>query len=272
MGEFAKKLYQKWWIWPLPLIILQIIQCFIIRDCHNTGGEVSEHILQVVNGRSAISVISKILYAGNVIIWITYIVKRLNKAVEWHLLMMAAATALCIWNILGIGIWWMFNSDLVDDFGKQHNIPENVEYNEPLPSHYSDRVDENGNSLAVDLSDFINPDDSSTWLQIKNGLQGGIYHYSLFIPEAFDDGEIWLECYEVTENAQLSSKSIRESTLRKVTKEDKEKTTEPMRFSIYEGNWGEFYLARFEVWYMDYATKTKRKLTEKIYKVEGWMR
>ena len=105
MGEIAKKLYQKWWIWPLPLIILQIIQCFIIRDCHNTGGEVSEHILQVVNGRSAISVISKILYAGNVIIWITYIVKRLNKAVEWHLLMMAAATALCIWNILGIGIF-----------------------------------------------------------------------------------------------------------------------------------------------------------------------
>lgn len=272
MGEFAKKLYQKWWIWPLLLITLQIIQAFVIRDCYDVGSDVPVNVLKVVNGNGIINILSLILLIANVVLWVYYIIRRQGKAIIGHFLLMGVAAAICLFNFLSIGIWWMFNADLVDDFGKQHTIPENVEYNEPLPSHYSDRVDENGNSLAVDLSDFINPDDSSTWLQVKNGLQGGIYHYSLYIPQAFDDGEIWLECYEVTENAQLSSKSIRESTLRKVTKEDNGKITEPMRFSIYEGNWGEYYLARFEVWYMDYATHTKRKLTEKIYKVEGWMR
>lgn len=65
---------------------------------------------------------------------------------------------------------------------------------------------------------------------------------------------------------------IRKSTVRKITAEDQGKYTEPKEFTIYEGVWDEFYLARFEVWYIDYATHTKRKLTEKTYKVDGWMR
>ena len=99
-----------------------------------------------------------------------------------------------------------------------------------------------------------------------------MYNYSFYIPQEFDDGEIWLECYEVTDNVQLSKTRITDRTVQKITPEDMGRITEPREFSIYEGVWGEYYLARFEVWYIDYATRTKRKLTEKIYKVEGWMR
>jgi hypothetical protein len=171
---------------------------------------------------------------------------------------MVVALAICLWNIFSIGVWWMFAGDLVDDFGRKHPIPENVEYNEPLTSAYTERGDESGNS--------------DTWLQIKNGGQGGIYQYTFYVPQDIENGEIWLECYEITENIQLSSKSIRERTLQKITQDDKGKITSPKEFSIYEGVWGEFYLARIEVWFQDSATHTKQKLSEKVYKVEGWMR
>ena len=251
-----KDVILKWWIWPIPLIILQIIQLFLVRKTFDTGVNVSDDILKIVNFQDNITKISIILLIANVCLWIYYIIKKQGKAILGHLAMMGGALALCFWNFIGIGVWWMFNSDLVDDFGKKHTIPENVEYCEPLTSFKSERVDE----------------DSTSWLQVKKGGQGGIYQYCYNIPEGIDDGEIWLECYEVTDNIQLSKQRIMESTVQKITGEDKGKVTEPKEFSIYEGIWGEYYLARFEVWYIDYATRTKRKLTEKIYKVEGWMR
>lgn len=247
-----KQLVLKWWIWPLPLIVLQIIQIFLIKKAFDTGTAVSDDVLKIVNFQDIITIISIILLIANVGLWIYYIIKKQGKAICGHLVMMGVALAICIWNLIGLGIWWMFNSDLVDNFGKEHPIPENVDYCEPLSS--------------------FNPDDSTTCLQVCKGFQGGIYNYSFYISQEFDEGEIWLECYEVTDNVQLSKTRITDSTVQKITSEDKGKYTEPKEFTIYEGVWGEYYLARFEVWYIDYKTRTKRKLTEKIYKVDGWMR
>lgn len=44
------------------------------------------------------------------------------------------------------------------------------------------------------------------------------------------------------------------------------------RFTIYEGDWGDYYAARIEVWHKDAATGEETKLCEKTYRVEGWMR
>lgn len=267
-----KQLILKWWIWPLPLLILQVIQLFLVRRTLHTSAGISDCMLKIINFQDAITKISIILLLANVGLWVYYLIKKQGKAILWHLAMMGGTLALFLWNFIGIGVWWMFNSDLVDNFGKEHPIPQNVDYCEPLPSFRSERVDEFGNTLKTDISDLFNPDDSSTWLQVCQGFQGGMYKYSFYISQEFDDGEIWLECYEATDNIQLSKKRITDSTVQKITPEDKGKITEPREFSIYEGVWGDFYLARFEVWYIDYATRTKRKLTEKIYKVEGWMR
>jgi len=272
MGEFIKKLYLKWWIWPLPLIVLQIIQIFLIRKSFDASMVISDGIPKIVNFQDVITKISIILLILNVCLWFYYIIRKHRKAILGHLAMMGVASFLSFGNIIGIGVWWMFNSDLVDDFGKNHPIPENVDYCEPLSSFKSDRVDEYGNRMTADISFLFNPDDSTTWLQVSKGFQGGMYNYSFYISQEFDEGEIWLECYEVTDNIQLSKKRITESTVRKITAEDQGKYTEPKEFTIYEGVWDEFYLARFEVWYIDYKTRTKRKLTEKTYKVDGWMR
>lgn len=279
MSNFVKKLFFKWWIWPLPLIALQVIQSFLIRksfvvvfDGIKSFVVVSDGIPGFLNFQDNITKISIILLIANVCLWIYYIIRRQRKAILGHLAMMGVASFLFFGNIIGIGVWWMFNSDLVDDFGKNHPIPENVDYCEPLSSFKSDRVDEYGNRMTADISFLFNPDDSTTWLQVSKGFQGGMYNYSFYISQEFDEGEIWLECYEVTDNIQLSKKRITESTVRKITAEDQGKYTEPKEFTIYEGVWDEFYLARFEVWYIDYKTRTKRKLTEKTYKVDGWMR
>jgi hypothetical protein len=43
-------------------------------------------------------------------------------------------------------------------------------------------------------------------------------------------------------------------------------------FTIYEGDWGKPYAARFEVWFKPDSGKTERKLAERIFKIEGWQR
>ena len=43
-------------------------------------------------------------------------------------------------------------------------------------------------------------------------------------------------------------------------------------FTIYEGDWGKPYAARFEVWFRPDMAKTERKLAERIFKIEGWQR
>lgn len=276
MGNYAKNLYLKWWIWPLLLIVVQIIQFILFKHYMKIefdNSQAQAHLIKMASLKDAISIITIVLYIFNIGLWISYIITKHGSAIAGHLILMGVASIISISNIFLIGFWAAFNDRLFDDFGKQHSIPENIEYNEPLNGWIN--IMENDSVIRTDKvnpEDYVIPDDISTWLQVKNGGQGGIYQYTYYIPEGIDDGEIWLECYEVTDNTQLSSETVKERTLQKVTAQDSQTFTAPKEFVIYEGNWGEFYLARFEVWYIDYATRTKRKLAEKIYKVEGWMR
>ena len=43
-------------------------------------------------------------------------------------------------------------------------------------------------------------------------------------------------------------------------------------FTIYEGDWGKPYAARFEVWFVPASGGQEKKLVEKNFKIEGWMR
>ena len=47
---------------------------------------------------------------------------------------------------------------------------------------------------------------------------------------------------------------------------------EKQEFVIYEGDWGDYYAVRVEVWRKDSATRKEHKLMEKVYRMEGWMR
>ena len=176
--------------------------------------------------------------------------------------------------------WWQFITSLIvspiaflclfafqiicswsapDGFGLKYKIPEGLEYNVPY----------NTWSSPLTFVDKKNPD---TYLQVKDGFQGGIYNYDFYYGP-LPAGKIYLKCFEATNNIPLSESRIYKSSMKtiKPTKSF-QRLVADKRFTIYEGDWGDYYAARIEVWFEDAATKKERKLTEKIYRVEGWSR
>ena len=144
-------------------------------------------------------------------------------------------------------------------FGKNHPIPDGLEYD--IPKTESDSAAPNVESLQ-----------ETDYLQLWNGLQGGIYKYSFYYP-ALPDGEVYLRCFEVTENIELSASRLKEaSTALVINHKEFGPIVERQQFVIYEGDWDDYYAARIEVWFKDGSTKEETKLMEKIYQVEGWMR
>ena len=111
-----------------------------------------------------------------------------------------------------------------------------------------------------------------SYLQLWNGFQGGLYNYSLYYP-ALPDGEVFLRCFEATENIELSASRLREAS----TVEVKDHAgfgwvAQKQMFTIYEGDWEDYYAARIEVWHKNGSSGEETKLLEKTYRVEGWMR
>ncbi len=89
-----------------------------------------------------------------------------------------------------------------------------------------------------------------------------------------EPGAVYLKAFEITTGTPLSVERL----------EDKSKTrmawsTQPSDlfgakagFTIYEGDRGKPYAARFEVWFKPDSGNTERKLAERVYKIEGWQR
>lgn len=146
------------------------------------------------------------------------------------------------------------------DFGKRHAIPAGLEYNEPM---------ELRDSVLAAPADSL---DIDNFLQIYNDFQGGIYLYD-FHYTALPAGEIFLRCYEATENIALTKERIEDVS--RVRIEGTTRFTQLVNqtgFTIYEGVWGDYYAARIEVWHRNAATGKETKLMEKIYRIEGWQR
>lgn len=169
----------------------------------------------------------------------------------------------------------MFFNSLPDDFGKEHPIPEGLEYNMPLGciTEEGDTVDSGESEFLgwVKVQPVIDSTDTASWLQIWHGMQGGIYEYSLFWP-ALEDGEVYLRCFEVTQNVELSAKQIKRRTARQVSgHQEFGQIVDQQDFTIYEGDWEEHYAVRVEVWHKPIHGKP-HKLMQKVYRMEGWMR
>ena len=144
-----------------------------------------------------------------------------------------------------------------DKFGKNHPIPNGLEFSLPL------------DSLATQAIDTLG---SNTWLVLRNDIQGGIYNYDFYYTP-LPAGEIFLRCFEATENIPLSEKEIEERSKVQIDSTASfSQLVNKQQFSIYEGEWEDYYAARVEVWFRDTETKQEKKLLEKVYRVEGWTR
>lgn len=144
-----------------------------------------------------------------------------------------------------------------DFFGQSHTVPEGVKYNIPL---------EQGKPSNSAINEIT----------LYNGIQPGIYYYSVQVTN-LPAGSIYLKAYEVTENTPLSADRLPGRSAIKIEKPIADTPVilslpAQRDFTIYEGDWGDPYLARFELWFKPDAGGKEKKLSEKIYKIEGWMR
>jgi hypothetical protein len=109
--------------------------------------------------------------------------------------------------------------------------------------------------------------------ELCKGSQPGIYDSEILLNPG-EPGMIYLKAFEVTRGTALSERKLKESTSEWVGWSDlpHEMFFATNNFTIYEGDWDQFYAARFEVWFVPYARGPERKLLEKVYKIEGWQR
>ncbi|MCB9626949.1 MAG: hypothetical protein H6725_06230 [Sandaracinaceae bacterium] len=106
---------------------------------------------------------------------------------------------------------------------------------------------------------------------LRNGMQGGIYELEAWVNPG-ELGTLEVRAFEFTTNTPLSPERIADRSRVRV-QGTADGPLQPARaeFTIYEGNWNHYYAARIELWFTPDGGEP-RKLLERVYRVEGWMR
>jgi len=101
--------------------------------------------------------------------------------------------------------------------------------------------------------------------------QPGKYEYDFWTGK-IEKGIIYLKAFEITQDERLSSDELKQASTIYISNQTDSiiRFGSKNNFTIYEGDWGKFYAARFEVWFKPTAGD-ERKLYQKNFKVEGWM-
>lgn len=109
--------------------------------------------------------------------------------------------------------------------------------------------------------------------RLLTGMQPGIYGVAYSLNPG-EPGLVYLKAFEVTKGTPLSVDSLEAASKTRMTwsTEPSERFGAKAGFTIYEGDWGKPYAARFEVWFKPDSGQAKRKLAERIFKIEGWQR
>ena len=108
---------------------------------------------------------------------------------------------------------------------------------------------------------------------LKDAGQGGIYAVRV-LANPGEPGLVYLKAFEVTKGTPLSETRLPDrSSLRLGWSDDPgELFSGTTEITIYEGNWEQYYAARFELWFRPDSAAPERKLAEKVYRIQGWMR
>ncbi|WP_035337294.1 hypothetical protein [Dokdonia sp. PRO95] len=247
MNTFIKKyIIEKWWVPPLTFIASVIIFFATI------GIDVFPPKLFLIFGVA-------VLFLGGVIQIFNNrrLVGFLNVGLSVLILSFIAILVFSFNSLYGP----------TDLFANDLELPDNVLLEKPL----NDRFD---NSPAL-----INHENNGEILthninfQLYNSYQPGLYEYDLWI-QSDQSGTVFLKVYEITQEILLSSSSVmNESSIRIENTQGKiKKYSFKDDFTIYEGDWGQPYGARFEVWFIPDDKNGEEKLVQKNYIIEGWMR
>jgi hypothetical protein len=110
-------------------------------------------------------------------------------------------------------------------------------------------------------------------INLYNGFQPGIYDTESWVNPG-EPGTVYLRAYEVTRKTRLSEGRLYESSNERVgwSENPEELFLYNTHITIYEGDWGQPYAARFELWFKPESGAAERKLIERNFKIEGWQR
>lgn len=110
-------------------------------------------------------------------------------------------------------------------------------------------------------------------LFLVKGLQGGIYFIYAYLNPG-EPGRVYAKAFEATQNTPLSPDRMagRSTEYTGWSSDSEEKFFYNTQVTVYEGDWGNFYPARFELWFSPSSGGPERKLIEKTFKIEGWQR
>ena len=147
-----------------------------------------------------------------------------------------------------------------DFFAEDTKIPENIKLEKPVS------LNENAKNKIVEINtpNFI----------LYDGLQGGIYTYEVYLNK-IEKGIVYLKIYEITKNEILSKNGIERES--QIVVENLSNEIKKLKlkddFTVFEGNWGQFYGSRIEVWFRpENKNEKERKLFSKNYIIQGWER
>ena len=226
-----------WWVFPLSLLVILVSLLFLFM----TDIPIIENTVSIL-----------------------LLLTLIALPVSWVILLWNFKWKLCLisvlWSVLVVVL--MLQPRIcgamggADHFGRRHPIPEGMSYNIPLCS----------NDTAVTVDSL----DADSYLQLWG--DDGCYEYDFYYG-ALPAGEIFLRCYEATKNIPLSEDRLPESSKVRIDSTHSfSKLADKAEFTVYEGDFGDYYAARVEVWYRNAATDKEKKLMEKTYRVDGWQR
>lgn len=231
-----------WWVLVVLLALLEILSTWMLLSTS-------------VFWANLIVILCMIAFLAVLVSWV-----YLLKSRKWWQFVGSFLISLIISSISAlVSLFLVMYYPLNDPFGEKHPIPQGMEVCIPVEMESHEKP----------VADSL---DTGSYLQVRNDFQGGLYLYDFYYG-ALPAGDIYLKCFEVTENIPLSAdRMIEESKVSIEGTTSFSQLVSKKRFTIYEGDWGDYYAARIEVWHKDAATGEETELCEKTYRVEGWMR
>ncbi len=239
--------FDKWW---RPLLFWAFAVTLFI------AGELTQN--------SSFGNISYMLLGISLLVLIVSIIYQLSKK-RWF---NAILTGLVFGGTIGLYILYgllLFFIETMDGdkWADNLKIPPNIQLDTPINL-----------TLSYERQDSVLAwKKSKTDLQLYNASQPGMYEFDFWTGK-IESGTIHLKAFEITQEYALSADRLAESSTLKIYNptDSIRKFSKTGHFTIYEGDWGKPYAARFEVWYKPDNGGEEQKLYQKNYKIEGWMR
>ena len=109
-------------------------------------------------------------------------------------------------------------------------------------------------------------------VKLYNGMQGGMYLLDIWCNPG-ETGTLSVRAQEITKGTRLSEDRLKEHQVKVYGCSQTDVSFHSqIDFTIYEGNWEQYYGARLELWFTPDSGAPARQIWAENYRIQGWMR